>query len=94
MTPGSVAQRIDDIAVGQWGMITTAQARVHGVARTNLAHRVRIGALERTDHYGVYRLTTALTSPLDDLRAAWLSTNPAVLACDRVGAARCDAVVA
>lgn len=94
MTPGSVAQRIDDIAIGQWGMITTAQARVHGVARTNLAHRVRIGALERTGHYGVYRLTTASTSPLDDLRAAWLSTSPAVLAWDRVGAARCDAVIA
>lgn len=94
MTFGSIAQRIDDIAVGQWGMITTAQARVHGVARTNLAHRVRIGALERTGHYGVYRLASAATSPLDDLRAAWLSTNPAVLALDRVGASRRDAVVA
>ena len=94
MTPGSVAQRIDDIAVGQWGMVTTAQARVNGVARTNLAHRIRIGALERTGHYGVYRLTSASTSPLDDLRAAWLSTNPAVLALDRVAASRCDAVIA
>jgi hypothetical protein len=75
-------------------MMTTAQARVHGVARANLAHRVRAGALERTDHYGVYRLAAAPTSPLDDLRAAWLSTNPEVLAPERTATLRPDAVVA
>lgn len=88
-----VAQRIADIASKQWGMITTAQARVHGVARANLAHRVRTGALEQTDHYGVYRLASAPTSPLDDLRAAWLTTNPEVLATERAAAVRPDAVV-
>ena len=90
----SVAQRIADIAGSQWGMITTAQARVHGVARANLAYRVRTGVLERTNHYGVYRLTVAPTSPVDDLRAAWLSTSPEVLAPERVAAPRPDAVVA
>jgi len=94
MQGASVGRRIADIAGGQWGMITTAQARVHGVARANLAHRVRTGELERTDHHGVYRFTTAPSSPLDDLRAAWLSTNPGVLASERTGVSRPDAVVA
>jgi len=90
----SVAQRLADIAGCQWGMVTTSQARVHGIARANIAHRVRTGALERTDHYGVYRLTAAPTSPLDDLRAAWLSTKPELLAPERTAAPRPDAVVA
>lgn len=94
MVSASVARRMADIASGQWGMITTAQARVHGVARANLAYRVRTGSLELTDHYGVYRLAAVPTSPLDDLRAAWLSTNPEVLATDRAAARRPDAVVA
>ncbi|ROS56576.1 type IV toxin-antitoxin system AbiEi family antitoxin domain-containing protein [Frigoribacterium sp. PhB118] len=94
MKPASIARRIADIAGTQWGMITTAQARVHGVARSNLAYRVRAGVLERTDHYGIYRLAAAPTSPLDDLRAAWLSTNPEALAPERVAMPRPDAVVA
>jgi len=89
-----IARRIADIAASQWGMVTTAQARVHGIARANLAHRVRTGALERTDHYGVYRLAAAPSSPMDDLRAAWLSTNPGVLAPTRTAALQPDAVVA
>jgi len=49
MEAAPIAERIAGIASSQWGMITTAQARVHGVARVNLAHRVRTGALEQTD---------------------------------------------
>jgi len=94
MSNAPVGQRIADLAAAQWGMLTTAQARVHGVARANLAHRVRSGTLERTDHYGVYRLTSAQSGPLDDLRAAWLSTNPEELAPDRARSPRPDAVVA
>lgn len=89
-----IAQSIADIASSRWGMVTTAQARVHGVARANLAHRVRTGALERTGHHGVYRLAAAPTSPLDDLRAAWLTTNPASLAPERTAVPLLDAVVA
>lgn len=94
MKVASVAQRVADIAGCQWGMITTVQARIHGIARANLAHRVRTGALERTDHYGVYRLATAPSSSLDDLRAAWLSTNPEVLAPERTAVLPPDAVIA
>jgi len=94
MEPASVARRVADIAASQWGMITTAQARLHGVARANLAHRVRTGTLEATGHYGVFRLAAAPSSSLDDLRAAWLSTNPEVLAPERAAAVRPDAVLA
>ncbi|TWX37388.1 type IV toxin-antitoxin system AbiEi family antitoxin domain-containing protein [Frigoribacterium sp. ACAM 257] len=94
MRGASVGQRVADIAAAQWGMITTAQARAHGVARANIAYRVRVGELERTDHYGVYRLAALGSSPLDDLRAAWLSTNPGQLAPERTGRSICDAVVA
>lgn len=94
MEAPTIARRIADIAACQWGMVTTAQARLHGVARANLAHRVRTGELERTDHYGVYRLAAAPSSSLDDLRAAWLSTNPAALAPERTAPLRPDAVIA
>lgn len=90
----SVARRLADIAASQWGMITTAQARLHGVARANLAHRIRTGELERTDHHGVYRFRSALSSPLDDLRAAWLSTNPEALASERTKALPHEGVIA
>lgn len=94
MAAASVAQRIADIASCQWGMITTAQARIHGVARANLAHRVQSGELERTGLHGIYRLATAPSSPRDDLRAAWLYTNPEVLAPERLAMPGHDAVVA
>ena len=94
MEPPPIARQIADIAASQWGMVTTAQARIHGIARANLAHRVRTGELERTEHYGVYRLAAAPSSPLDDLRAAWLSTNPEMLAPERTAALHPDAVIA
>ena len=89
-----VALRLADIAASQWGMLTTAQARVHGVARANVAHRVRTGELEQTNHYGVCRLAAAPSSHLDDLRAAWLSTNHEALAPQRTAVSRPDAVIA
>lgn len=94
MRASPVARRLADIASCQWGLITTAQARVHGVARANLAHRVKTGELERTEHFGVYRLATTQAGPLDDLRAAWLSTNPEALAPERVAGPEHDAVIA
>lgn len=94
MPSASVGRRLADIAMNQWGMITTKQARLNGVARANLAHRIRTGELERTGHYGVCRMAAVPTSPLDDLRAAWLSTNPGVLAPERTALPQPDAVIA
>lgn len=94
MENGSVARRIADLAATQWGMLTTAQARVSGVARANLSHRLRTGELEKTDYFGVYRFSAVPSSPLDDLRAAWLSTNPEAIALERIATPRPDAVIA
>lgn len=67
---------IADLAAGQWGLVTTAQARVLGVSAQSVARLAGQGALERITH-GVYRVTGAPASPLDGLRAAWLTLDPA-----------------
>jgi hypothetical protein len=73
---------LGEISAGQWGMLTATQARARGINRSNLAHREGDGRLERLAH-GVYRQAGSPSLPLDDLRAAWLSTNPAKLAHER-----------
>ena len=78
---------LQELAAGQWGLFTTAQAQARGVSRANLSHRERDGRLERLAH-GVYRLGGVPVAPLDDLRAAWISTEPALLAWERVSSPR------
>lgn len=74
---------VADLAAGQWGLVTTAQARVLGVSAQSVARLAGQGALERITH-GVYRVTRAPASPLDGLRAAWLTLDPARPASDRL----------
>jgi hypothetical protein len=63
-------------------MLTTAQATAAGVARSTLLRREQGGSLERIRH-GVYRLAGSPSDPLDDIRAAWLASNPSALARER-----------
>lgn len=81
----AVAVDIADLAAGQWGLFTSAQARGHayGASPQVLARLVDRGSLERLTH-GVYRVTGAPPTPLDDLRAAWLTLDPSRIAGDRV----------
>ncbi|MFG1818075.1 type IV toxin-antitoxin system AbiEi family antitoxin domain-containing protein [Kribbella sp. NPDC049174] len=72
-----------DLSAEQWGLLTTAQARTVGVSPQALARLTNQGALERMTH-GVYRVTGAPPSPLDDLRAAWLALDPARRAGERL----------
>ncbi|MFD6860312.1 type IV toxin-antitoxin system AbiEi family antitoxin domain-containing protein [Rhodococcus sp. NPDC060090] len=72
----SAALDLADLAAEQWGLVTTAQARSVGVSAQAVARLTRQGALERLTH-GVYRVSGAPPSPLDDLRAAWLTLDPA-----------------
>ncbi len=74
---------IGDLAASQWGLVTTAQAGGHGVTSQTVARLTNQGALERLSH-GVYRLTGAPPSPLDGLRAAWISLDPSRLAHERL----------
>lgn len=72
-----------DLAAEQWGLVTTAQARSVGVSVQAVARLTNQGALERMTH-GVYRVTGAPPSPLDDLRAAWLALDPTRRASERL----------
>lgn len=66
----------------QWGMVTSAQASMHGVTRLDLSRLAADGLLERLVH-GVYKDAGAPGDQFDDLRAAWLSTVPKRLAYER-----------
>lgn len=60
----------------QWGLVTTAQARGAGVSRVALGRLAGRGSVRRVRH-GVYALPSAGFGPLQDVRAAWLATDPA-----------------
>ena len=82
-----------DITVGQWGMVTTAQASALGVSRLALSRLADVGHLERLAQ-GVYKDAGAPTDQHDDLRAAWLSVDPSRLAEQRLGDGASGVVVA
>lgn len=64
-----------EIAEGQAGYFTTAQARSAGFSRERLSNTVRSGKFQRAAH-GVYRLTHFPASKHEDLFIAWLITGP------------------
>ena len=72
-----------DLAAEQWGLVTTSQARSVGVSPQAVARLSNQGALERMTH-GVYRVTGAPPSQLDNLRAAWLALDPGRRASERL----------
>lgn len=65
-------------------MLTTAQAATTGVTRLQLGRLAAEGNLERLAH-GVYRNAGSPPTEFDDIRAAWLSTDPAETAERRLG---------
>jgi hypothetical protein len=80
----SVVARLSDLAEGQWGLVTRAQARQLGVAWSTLSHLAGPeGALERIAH-GVYRLRGSADPGHLALRAAWLQLDPATPAWERL----------
>lgn len=66
---------LSDIAAGQWGLVTTAQARRFGVSTNDLSRLHAIHVLRRIRH-GVYALVGAPASSLEAVRAEWLATEP------------------
>jgi len=68
-----------ELSASQWGMITTAQAAERGVKRLELSRLAEAGHLVRLAH-GIYRDAGAPGDEHEDLRAAWLTTEPAELA--------------
>jgi predicted transcriptional regulator of viral defense system len=63
------------LAAYQWGMVTSAQAGLHGITRLDVSRLTEAGHLERLAH-GIYKDVGAPGDQFDDLRAAWLSTDP------------------
>jgi predicted nucleotidyltransferase/predicted transcriptional regulator of viral defense system len=63
-----------EVTAYQWGMVTSAQASMHGITRLDLSRLAADGQLERVAH-GVYKDAGAPGCPHDDLKAAWLSTD-------------------
>lgn len=70
------------VAEEQWGLVTTQQVEVIGIAWSTLSRQVRQGVLERVAH-GVYRVRGAGQAEHLELRAAWLQLKPAVPAWER-----------
>ena len=64
-------------------MLTAAQATADGIARSTLARREKTGTLERM-RPGVYRLPGTPADRLEDIRAAWLASDPGTVARDRL----------
>jgi hypothetical protein len=80
-----------DVAAGQWGMITTAQARAVGHTPQTLSRLTSRGALERLAH-GVYRITGVPAGPSDAVRSSWLALDPTHTAAERLRSTTPDVV--
>ena len=77
-------RELAEISASQWGMVTSAQAAARGVTRLDLSRLTESGDLVRLAH-GVYKDAGAPSGAHLDVRAAWLSSDPARLASDRLG---------
>lgn len=75
MRVGEALVRVGEVAGGQWGLVTTAQAAAVGVPRLVLARAVAAGHLVRLTQ-GVYRQAGVPAEELEELRAGWLAADP------------------
>ena len=82
LTTTHAVATVSQLAGGQWGLITTAQAEREGVTRLQLARLASAGILERVDR-GVYATTSSPTEHRT-LRAAWLTLDPSRTAEERL----------
>jgi len=68
-------QRLFELAAGQAGHFTAAQARDLGYSARSLVHHVAAGHVERVSR-GFYRLVGVPAGPHEDIVAAWLRLAP------------------
>lgn len=83
MKLGKALLELADATASQWGIVTAAQADALGVARLTLSRLTDSGHLERLTQ-GVYRDAGVPSDQFEDLRAAWLSTEPKLRAEERL----------
>ena len=77
-----VVSRASQLAAGQWGLLTTAQAAREGITRLQLARLADAGVVQRLGR-GVYATTSTADEHLS-LRAAWLALDPTRTAEERL----------
>ena len=82
MRTADALRTLSSAAGSQRGLITTAQAARVGIDRTTLTRLTTSEALTRVRH-GVYALPGSDHDPHQDLRAAWLGTDPKRFADER-----------
>ncbi|MER7481376.1 substrate-binding domain-containing protein [Streptomyces sp. NPDC126510] len=82
MTHADVLRALDARAAGQWGLVTTAQAKLDGAQGVQLLRLERSGALESVGH-GVYRLVAFPPPEHLRIKVAWLRLDPGTPARDR-----------
>ena len=81
-----------EVTESQWGLVTSAQAAARGVSYMNLTRLVEAGDVVRVAQ-GVYRDAGAPGGQHEELRAAWLATDPEKLAYERLSERPVSAVV-
>lgn len=91
MRQSRLATSLAEVAAGQRGFVTRAQAVTAGAQDDDLRRAVRGGWLERAGH-GLYRVAGAGVRATDELYAAWLRLAPGLDAQRRL--AEPDAIVA
>lgn len=77
-----VVAKVSQLAAGQWGLLTSSQAKSRGITRLHLARLAEAGVLERVDN-GVYA-TACSPDEYRALRAAWLVLDPTRTAEERL----------
>ncbi len=92
MKSREVLRVLAEVSESQWGMVTSAQAGVRGVSHMNLTRLTESGGLVRLSQ-GVYKDAGAPSDKHQDLRAAWLATDPIKLAYQRLSERPGNAVV-
>ena len=83
---------LENLAVSQWGLFTTAQAQELGVRRNQVSRMVNSGKIEPIG-YGAYRFATGEETSSTGVKAAWLSVYPKELAFERLKKRPLDAIV-
>lgn len=75
MSQADVQKALEERAADQWGLVTTAQAKLDGVQGVQLLRLERAGLLESVGH-GVYRMAASSSPEHLRIKVAWLRLDP------------------